>query len=126
MFSSNLLFMMYHPTHLGESHIYEKKDFSGFSFLCHQTVLFAALCSLFSHLQSLPEFQAQVAQQAQQTRGSGGPQGRGSSSGGSSSRSSSQSHVVKVFSKYDVPETSYHFYSERIDLHFCDDPGRKY
>lgn len=33
---------------------------------------------------------------------------------------------MKVFSKYDVPETSYHFYSERIDLHFCDDPGRKY
>ena len=25
--------------------------------------------------------------------------------------------------KYDVIETSYHFYSDRIDLHFCDDPG---
>ena len=25
--------------------------------------------------------------------------------------------------KYDVVETSYHFYSDRIDLHFCDDPG---
>ena len=25
--------------------------------------------------------------------------------------------------KYDVLETSYHFYSDRIDLHFCDDPG---
>lgn len=75
-------------------------------------------------LESLPEFQAQLAQQVQQARGSGSSQGRGSSSGGSSSRSSSsQSNVVKVFSKYDVPETSYHFYSERIDLHFCDDPG---
>ncbi|XP_063865478.1 bridge-like lipid transfer protein family member 3B isoform X1 [Scylla paramamosain] len=75
-------------------------------------------------LESLPEFQVQLAQQVQQARGSGSSQGRGSSSGGSSSRSSSsQSNVVKVFSKYDVPETSYHFYSERIDLHFCDDPG---
>ena len=27
------------------------------------------------------------------------------------------------FSRYDVVETSYHFYSDRIDLHFCDDPG---
>ena len=28
-----------------------------------------------------------------------------------------------MFAKYDVTETSYHFYSDRIDLHFCDDPG---
>lgn len=29
----------------------------------------------------------------------------------------------RTFAKYDVIETSYHFYSDRIDLHFCDDPG---
>jgi hypothetical protein len=29
----------------------------------------------------------------------------------------------KVFARYDVVETSYHFYSDRIDLHLCDDPG---
>ena len=29
----------------------------------------------------------------------------------------------RIFAKYDVTETSYHFYSDRIDLHFCDDPG---
>ena len=32
---------------------------------------------------------------------------------------------AKVFSRYDVVETSYHFYSDRIDLHLCDDPGGK-
>jgi hypothetical protein len=31
----------------------------------------------------------------------------------------------KVFARYDVVETSYHFYSDRIDLHLCDDPGGK-
>lgn len=31
--------------------------------------------------------------------------------------------LSKVFSRYDVLETSYHFYSEKIDFHFCDDPG---
>ena len=29
----------------------------------------------------------------------------------------------RTFKKYDVLETSYHFYTDRIDLHFCDDPG---
>ncbi|KAB7505201.1 UHRF1-binding protein 1-like, partial [Armadillidium nasatum] len=29
----------------------------------------------------------------------------------------------QIFKKFDVVETSYHFYSEKIDLHFCDDPG---
>lgn len=27
--------------------------------------------------------------------------------------------------RYDVIETSYHFLSQRIDLHLCDDPGSK-
>ena len=33
------------------------------------------------------------------------------------------SAAARTFQKYDVVETSYHFYSDRIDLHFCDDPG---
>ncbi|KAK3865682.1 hypothetical protein Pcinc_028724 [Petrolisthes cinctipes] len=74
-------------------------------------------------LESLPEFQAQLVQQARGGGGSSG--GRGSSTTGGSSSSSRQNHpsVSKMFSKCDVLETSYHFYSERIDLHFCDDPG---
>ena len=32
-------------------------------------------------------------------------------------------HGSRTFKKYDVLETSYHFYTDRIDLHFCDDPG---
>ena len=31
--------------------------------------------------------------------------------------------LSRVFARYDVLETSYHFFSEKIDLHFCDDPG---
>jgi len=31
--------------------------------------------------------------------------------------------AARVFSHYDVVETSYHVYSDRIDLHLCDDPG---
>ncbi len=31
--------------------------------------------------------------------------------------------AAKVFARYDVIETSYHLYSDRIDLHLCDDPG---
>ena len=31
--------------------------------------------------------------------------------------------AARVFARYDVVETSYHFYSDRIDLHLCDDPG---
>ena len=41
---------------------------------------------------------------------------------GISSRRASQT-ANRIFAKYDVTETSYHFYSDRIDLHFCDDPG---
>ncbi|XP_071525078.1 bridge-like lipid transfer protein family member 3B isoform X2 [Panulirus ornatus] len=72
-------------------------------------------------LESLPEFQAQKAQQA---RGSASQQSRAANVGSSGGRSqATQSSIPKAFNKYDVPETSYHFYSERIDLHFCDDPG---
>jgi len=31
--------------------------------------------------------------------------------------------AANTFANYDVFETSYHFYCNRIDLHFCDDPG---
>lgn len=58
-------------------------------------------------LEVLPEYQAQISQQ---------------------SRSKSQSHtaISRLFTKYDVVETSYHFLSQRIDLHLCDDPGREF
>lgn len=55
-------------------------------------------------LEVLPEYQAQISQQ---------------------SRSKTQPHtaISRLFTKYDVVETSYHFLSQRIDLHLCDDPG---
>ena len=33
------------------------------------------------------------------------------------------SQAQKMFNLFDVRETSYHFYSQRIDLHLCDDHG---
>lgn len=53
----------------------------------------------------LPEYQAQISQQARK-------QGK-------------ESDISKIFNRYDVIETSYHFLSQRIDLHLCDDPGGK-
>lgn len=55
-------------------------------------------------LQTLPEYQALLAQQARPN----------------------EPHVVitaaqKSFNAFDVKETSYHFFSQRIDLHLCDD-----
>lgn len=32
--------------------------------------------------------------------------------------------MSRVFARYDVLETSYHFFSEKIDFHFCDDVGQ--
>lgn len=56
----------------------------------------------------MPEYQAQLAQEALQ-------------------------NVLKpvkatsrMFALYDVVETSYHFMSNQIVLHLCDDPGGKY
>ncbi|KAK3923200.1 UHRF1-binding protein 1-like [Frankliniella fusca] len=54
-------------------------------------------------LEVLPEYQAQISQQARK-------QGR-------------ESDLSRIFSRYDVVETSYHFLSQHIDLHLCDDPG---
>ncbi|XP_063237509.1 bridge-like lipid transfer protein family member 3A isoform X2 [Bacillus rossius redtenbacheri] len=57
-------------------------------------------------LEVLPEYQAQVSQQAR-----------------SKEHKSEKSALSKIFTRYDVVETSYHFLSRRIDLHLCDDPG---
>ncbi|XP_015598696.1 UHRF1-binding protein 1-like isoform X2 [Cephus cinctus] len=55
-------------------------------------------------LEVLPEYQAQISQQAR-------------------TKSQYNAAISKIFSRYDVVETSYHFLSQRIDLHLCDDPG---
>ncbi|XP_036328195.1 UHRF1-binding protein 1-like isoform X4 [Rhagoletis pomonella] len=57
-------------------------------------------------LQTLPEYQALIAQQQ--------------------NRQSDTAHTTtaqKMFNAFDVRETSYHFFSQRIDLHLCDDEG---
>ncbi|XP_059616609.1 bridge-like lipid transfer protein family member 3B isoform X2 [Phlebotomus argentipes] len=57
-------------------------------------------------LEMLPEYQAQIAQQSRSTDATG-----------------AQTTAQKSFNLFDVRETSYHFFSQRIDLHLCDDPG---
>jgi hypothetical protein len=54
--------------------------------------------------QVLPEYQAQVSQQSR-------------------AKNQSNTLIAKIFSSCDVVETSYHFISQRIDLHLCDDVG---
>ncbi|ALC39333.1 CG34126 [Drosophila busckii] len=57
-------------------------------------------------LQTLPEYQAQLAQQQ--------------------NRQPETLHTTtaqRMFNAFDVRETSYHFFSQRIDLHLCDDEG---
>ncbi|KYN07307.1 UHRF1-binding protein 1-like protein [Cyphomyrmex costatus] len=55
-------------------------------------------------LEVLPEYQAQISQQSR-------------------TKSQYNSAISKIFTRYDVVETSYHFLSQRIDLHLCDDAG---
>ncbi|XP_012273649.1 UHRF1-binding protein 1 [Orussus abietinus] len=55
-------------------------------------------------LEVLPEYQAQISQQAR-------------------SKTQSNPTASKILAGYDVVETSYHFLCQRIDLHLCDDPG---
>ncbi|XP_015435218.1 PREDICTED: UHRF1-binding protein 1 [Dufourea novaeangliae] len=55
-------------------------------------------------LEVLPEYQAQI---SQQTR----------------TKNQYTSAISKIFTRYDVVETSYHFLCQRIDLHLCDDAG---
>lgn len=59
--------------------------------------------TVLCYLQVLPEYQAQVSQQTQGKE--------------------PKSAISRIFSRYDVVETSYHFLCQRIDLHLCDDPG---
>ena len=58
----------------------------------------------------MPEYRAQQQQQQQHRSGQSAAPGVPSA-------------LRNVFSRYDILETSYHFFSEKIDLHFCDDPG---
>ncbi|XP_026823553.1 UHRF1-binding protein 1 isoform X2 [Ooceraea biroi] len=55
-------------------------------------------------LEVLPEYQAQISQQSR-------------------TKSQVNTAISKIFTRYDVVETSYHFLSQRIDLHLCDDAG---
>lgn len=54
----------------------------------------------------MPEYQAQLAQEAQSN--------------------DNIDKSTKLFATYDVIETSYHFVSNQIVLHLCDDAGRKF
>jgi len=62
-------------------------------------------------LETLPEYHAQQQQQQQQHRGG-------------LSNVKTKTPISRVFARYDVLETSYHFFSEKIDFHFCDDAGQ--
>ncbi|XP_078033480.1 bridge-like lipid transfer protein family member 3B isoform X2 [Augochlora pura] len=55
-------------------------------------------------LEVLPEYQAQISQQSR-------------------TKNQFNTAISKIFTRYDVVETSYHFLCQRIDLHLCDDIG---
>ncbi|XP_022221973.2 UHRF1-binding protein 1-like isoform X4 [Drosophila obscura] len=57
-------------------------------------------------MQTLPEYKAQVEQQQNRL-----------------SESAHTTTAQRMFNAFDVRETSYHFFSQRIDLHLCDDEG---
>ncbi|XP_052853202.1 bridge-like lipid transfer protein family member 3B isoform X4 [Drosophila gunungcola] len=57
-------------------------------------------------MQTLPEYKAQVEQQQNRL-----------------SESAHTTNAQRMFNAFDVRETSYHFFSQRIDLHLCDDEG---
>lgn len=64
-------------------------------------------------LETMPDFQSQIVQQS------------------ASSNSTIKPNQVELtpgqrsFNMFDIRETSYHFFSQRIDLHLCDDEGGK-
>lgn len=60
-------------------------------------------------LEVLPEYQAQISQEARANT--------------TPVHQQSQSAITNLFKKLDVIETSYHFLSQHIVLHLCDDPG---
>lgn len=59
-------------------------------------------------LETLPEYHAFLSQQSRSNEGQATVQ---------------MTAAQKSFAMFDVKETSYHFYSQRIDLHLCDDAG---
>lgn len=65
-------------------------------------------------LERLPEYQEQIAQQNRQQQSTG------------AEANAATSAAQKSFDMFDVKETSYHFFSQRIDLHLCDDAGSKW
>lgn len=67
-------------------------------------------------LETMPDYQAQIIQQSTGVMGSGGQ-------GGQEGQSQEASSAQRFFNMFDVRETSYHFFSKRIDLHLCDDDG---
>lgn len=60
-------------------------------------------------LEQLPEYQAQITQQSRQQN--------------TNEANTVISAAQRSFNMFDVKETSYHFSSQRIDLHLCDDAG---
>ena len=60
---------------------------------------------------SLLEENEVVEQQPTTSRGGGG--------------GSYDSQMSRMFTRYDVHETSYHFYSNQLTFHICDDAGGK-
>lgn len=76
-------------------------------------------------LETMPDYQAQIIQQSTGMGGNGGgggggPEAAGGVTGGGGSEASA---AQRYFNYFDVRETSYHFFSKRIDLHLCDDDG---
>lgn len=63
-------------------------------------------------LEQLPEYQAQIDQQSRHQQNP-------------NEANSVISAAQRSFNIFDVKETSYHFSSQRIDLHLCDDAGSK-
>lgn len=61
-------------------------------------------------LETLPEYQSYLDQSSSRPMES-------------ATISASMTQAQKMFSVFDVRETSYHFFSQRIDLHLCDDAG---
>lgn len=64
-------------------------------------------------IERLPEYQAQIAQSRQQQNQT------------NNETNATLSAAQRSFNMFDVKETSYHFFSQRIDLHLCDDAGSK-
>lgn len=67
-------------------------------------------------LEQLPEYQEQQAQTRQQS----------ANSATNANVNSSVLAAQRSFNMFDVKETSYHFSSQRIDLHLCDDAGSEF